>query len=77
MARKFSGRQLRRLRVEAGFRPERLALETDRSTYSINGYEMGRIQPPLEVAARLAGVLGVTVDELLVEDDERVSAGAA
>ena len=56
------------MRVEADLSSERLALQTERSVYSIHEYERERVCPPLDVAARLASALGCTVDDLLEDD---------
>lgn len=77
MARRFSGRRLRETRKSVGVSAEQLAIDTGRTTYSIHGYERGRIQPPLDVAARLAAALGCTVDDLLDDESGLVGAGVA
>lgn len=68
MARSFSGRRLRETRIAAGISPERLALEIERSAYSVHEYERGRVHPPLDVLCRLAGVLQCGVEDLLIEE---------
>lgn len=73
MARSFSGRRLRDARIAAGKRPERLALDVDRSVYSINEYETERVTPPLSVALKLAAALGCALDDLLTEETARVA----
>ena len=65
---KFSGARMRDARQAADMRAEELAIEIDRSMYSVAQYEQGRITPPINVAARIAGVLGVALDDLLDEE---------
>ncbi len=54
MARMFSGRRLREVRVAAGVPTERLALDLGRSSYSIHEYERGRVLPPVNVLSQAA-----------------------
>ncbi len=69
MARMFSGRRFREVRVAAGVPTEQLALDLGRSSYSIHEYERGRVVPPVNVLSQAAFVLGCTVDDFLVEDE--------
>ncbi|MEV3988250.1 helix-turn-helix transcriptional regulator [Streptomyces sp. NPDC049837] len=69
MARYFSGRRLRESRKAAGISIERLAISIDRSAYSIQEYERGRVTPPTTVLAAIADALGRQVDDLLVEEE--------
>jgi transcriptional regulator with XRE-family HTH domain len=68
VARHFSGQRLREERTAAGISTEQLALAINRSAYSVQEYERGRVRPPVNVLSRIASVLGCTVDDLL--DDE-------
>lgn len=68
MARCFSGRRLRAARIAAGLPVERLALEVQRTSYSIREYETGRVRPRLDTAIRMADLLGVDLDDLLDEE---------
>lgn len=65
MARSFSGRRLRETRIAAGLSPERLALEIERSVYSVHEYERGRVRPPVDVLCRIAAALDCDLDTLL------------
>ena len=67
MIRCYSGQRLRELRIAAGHSPESLALNIGRSVYSIHEYERGRVQPPVSVLARIAAVLGGTLDDFLID----------
>lgn len=69
MARTFSGRQLRETRRAAGIRTEALALAVERSAYTINEYEGGRVIPSLPVALKLADALGCDLDALLASEE--------
>lgn len=71
---RFSGQRLREARKSAGLSRERVAAAAGVSVSSIERYEQGSGQPGVEAAARVAGVLGVTVDDLL---DIAQPAGAA
>lgn len=70
MARTFSGRRLRDARRAANLRPEQLALAVERSVFSVHSYECGRQQPPVDVLARIAEVLGRPVDDFLTDAPE-------
>lgn len=70
MARCFSGQLLREARIAAGLRPEHLALSVNRSTHSIHEYELGRVQPPVNVLARLALLLDARIDDFLADEGE-------
>lgn len=65
----FSGNALRRIRVAAGIRPERLAVDVGRSTDTLRGYEHGRIDPPASVVGALAGALNVEPGDLFDNTD--------
>ena len=41
----FDGMEFRRLRKEAGIRPEAMAVTLDRSAATVRFYEQGRAQP--------------------------------
>ncbi|QDN81817.1 helix-turn-helix transcriptional regulator [Streptomyces sp. S1A1-7] len=68
MARNFSGQRLRAVRKAAGISVERLALDIDRSAYSIFEYERGRVTPPINVIAAIADALGRPIEDLLTEE---------
>lgn len=63
----FSGEALRRRRQSAQIRPERIAVEINRSVESIRSYESGRVDPPARVVARLAAALGCEPADLFTE----------
>lgn len=67
MARIFSGDRLRSRRIEAGLKPERLALLADCSVYSIHSLELGRRAPSAKALGALADALGCQVDDLYAE----------
>lgn len=75
MARMFSGQRLREVRLAAGQSPERLALNIERSVYSVHEYERGRARPSANVLGALADALACPVDALFA--DEAVLADAA
>lgn len=65
---RWDGARQRTLRKAAGLSLEWLAIKISRSADTVKGYELGRSAPPVGVAHQLAAELGVTVDELLVEE---------
>ncbi|MFE9003243.1 helix-turn-helix transcriptional regulator [Streptomyces sp. NPDC007875] len=67
-ARRFSGHRLREARLAAELSPERLALQVERSVYSIHEYERGRVIPPIHVITRLAASVGCSLEDLLTEE---------
>ena len=62
--------RLHTARLHAGTSREAAALAIDRSGMTITAYERGRAVPPLRTLERLARYYGVSVAELLREDDE-------
>lgn len=73
MAKVFSGPSLRRARIAEGLRPEQLALSIERSVYSIHGYELGRICPPVDVLANIADILHCDINDFLAEEARNVA----
>lgn len=71
MARFPAGERLRQMRIAAGLTPEQVAVAVGRSSFTINGYELGKIEPPIHILAQIATYCGVTLGEIL---DERVPA---
>ena len=67
MARCFDGQLLRSARLAAHVRPEQLAVAVERSVFTLHAYERGQVQPPVNVLAQIAGVLGGSVDDFLTE----------
>jgi ribosome-binding protein aMBF1 (putative translation factor) len=72
-ARAFNGSALRDQRRLAGFSAAQLAATVDRSEWAVRGYETGRINPPVTVAAGLADALGLPLDRLLADDRQAVA----
>ncbi|WP_432542324.1 hypothetical protein [Kineococcus sp. SYSU DK002] len=65
---RFAGKRCAELRRGMRMRREELAYRINRSNWSVIEYELERKQPPLAVAATIADVMGVPLDELLVRD---------
>lgn len=61
------GSRLRSARIAAGVNVETAALSIDRTAYTVIGYELGRIEPPVHVLTDLAALYGTTVGALLDE----------
>lgn len=68
MSYRFDGRELRRIRVAAELRRERLAADAGVSFDSIRDYEGGRCVPRGTTVARLADVLGCSPGDLFTEN---------
>jgi transcriptional regulator with XRE-family HTH domain len=58
------GQRLQRLRQEAGMSQPELAKAADVPLGTLRNWEQGRRMPLLDTAARVAGALGVSLDEL-------------
>lgn len=58
-------RNLKKIREGKAMSKEKLAGEVDCSFRSIENYEKGRMTPSVEVAARIAKALDVTIEELI------------
>ena len=67
--RRTIGWNLRKLRVEAGFSQERLALEANIDRSYVGRIERGMENVTVSALESLVGVLGVNVAELFVEVD--------
>jgi transcriptional regulator with XRE-family HTH domain len=61
----FSARRLRDARKGSGLSRERAAVAAGLSASTVFRYEEGTAQPRVDIAARLADVLGVTLADLL------------
>lgn len=61
--------RIRQLRQARGLTLDKLAAELHTTKQNISWMELGKGEIKLSQAVRLAEVLGVTVDELLVRDD--------
>jgi transcriptional regulator with XRE-family HTH domain len=61
------GRALRRLRLAAGFSQEQLGLESGVQRNFISLIETGQNQPTITTIFKLAGALGMSASELVVE----------
>lgn len=62
---------LRALRAERNWTQADLAARADVSRQSINAIEVGKFDPSLPVAFRLARVFGLTIEEVFIEEGER------
>lgn len=69
MARTFSGSRLREHRLQAGLSPERLALLSECSVYSVHELERGRRCPSANALGRLADALDCSIDALYVDEE--------
>jgi transcriptional regulator with XRE-family HTH domain len=58
------GRQLKKLRAAAGLSQSQLARAAGVSVGTLKNWEQGRREPLLGAAVKLAGALGVSLDEL-------------
>jgi transcriptional regulator with XRE-family HTH domain len=67
MSLQFSGKLLRRARVAAGLKQDRLATLIDRTVFTIYEYERDRSTPTVAVLASLAMTLGVGVEEFFAD----------
>jgi transcriptional regulator with XRE-family HTH domain len=65
--RKIVGRNVRRLREEAGLSQEKLALEADLDRTYVSGVERGVRNPTVTVVARIAKALKIAPDKLLIK----------
>ena len=65
--RKTVGRNVRRLREEAGLSQEKLALEADLDRTYVSGVERGVRNPTVTVVARIAKALKIEPDRLLIK----------
>ena len=69
------GKNLRRLRKEAGLSQEDLAAEIGIDMRYLGGIERGQENPTLEIVERAASALKVAPNTLLTESKGRLSAG--
>ena len=69
---RFSGQLLREKRLQAGKRPETLAVEVKRSYAAITGYEAGRRFPTMQTVCRLADALGCDPGEFFEREAQAV-----
>jgi len=65
--RKIVGRNVRRLREEAGLSQEKLALEAELDRTYVSGVERGVRNPTVTVVARIAKALKTDPDRLLIK----------
>jgi transcriptional regulator with XRE-family HTH domain len=65
--RKIVGRNVRRLREEAGLSQEKLALEAELDRTYVSGVERGVRNPTVTVVARIAKALKIAPDKLLIK----------
>jgi transcriptional regulator with XRE-family HTH domain len=66
---------LRRLAESRGLTQADIARATGESTARINHYWSGKRQPTIGIASRLAALLGVSVDSLLLPDKPPKNSG--
>lgn len=62
------GRRVREQRIQRGMTLEQLAAEVDRAPSQLSAIENGKREPRLPLLRALAAALGVTVDELLLDE---------
>ena len=62
------GRRIRMIRIEAGLSQALLAEFVDVSPQYISHIETGRKKASLEIIVRIAGVLNVSLDQLIIEN---------
>jgi len=67
MARFPAGQRLRESRLAAGLTVEAAALAVQRTAYTINSYELGRVEPPVHILVALSALYGVGVEGILRE----------
>ncbi len=67
------GLMIREARRRVGLTQEELAARIERTTETISNIERGRQLPALDTLADLAGVLGVSMTDLLAVSDEKRS----
>ena len=65
------GERIRQLRKEAGWSQAELAEKIGADAGRVNKYEAGRMAPAAESLVRLAEVLNVSIDYLLIDDVPR------
>jgi transcriptional regulator with XRE-family HTH domain len=65
----MSGTRIKDLREKRGVSMRQLAAEVGVSGTQINRYETDQQSPTLPVARRIADFFGVTLDELVAEDE--------
>jgi transcriptional regulator with XRE-family HTH domain len=61
---------VRRIRVARGLSQERLAFDAGVDRSYLGGVERGQANPTVDVLERLAGCMGVVIQELFAEIDE-------
>jgi transcriptional regulator with XRE-family HTH domain len=54
----FDGKEFRRLRKQAGIRPEAMAVALGRSAATVRFYEQGRAEPTIAMVGKIAAQLG-------------------
>lgn len=67
MSRFPSGPRLRAVRTAAGLSVEQVAIHAGKSAHTIQGYELGRIEPPIHVLAQIAAYCGAPLSSILGE----------
>ena len=67
------GRRMQRLRLANGYTQEQLAEMVEASTTTISRMEIGKRMVGVEKLMQIAEALGVTVDALLYDSEEKLS----
>lgn len=62
---------LRALRAERGWTQADVAARVDVSRQTVNAIEVGKFDPSLPVAFRLARVFGLTIEDVFIEEGEK------
>ena len=73
----FSPGRLRKIRQDAGFKVEHVALMLGKSSYTVVGWETGRAKPNATSLGLLAGMFGITVSDLFEIPAEGAAAAPA
>lgn len=61
------GHRLRQARKDAGLSVEHVAIAMQKTSFTIQGYELGRIEPPLHILSAMALMMNTTVGALIGE----------
>lgn len=61
------GSRLREARDAAGFSIEQVAVELGRSAYTVHGYELGRIEPPVHILVQMCRMFDASIGDVVGE----------
>ena len=67
------GEKLKKLRMQAGLSQEKLAAALGITKRTVINYEMGKSLPPAESLTNISKYFGVTIDELITEQEEFIA----